>query len=148
MKIPQIEISIKYKGALKSELTKISSSKEIYDVLKQIYNADTVDWFEELILICLNQSNKVIGFYKVSQGGITGTVCDPKIILTIALNCPGTTTIILSHNHPSGNLQPSNADKQATEKIKTAASYLDIKLLDHVIYTPEGYYSFLDDGQL
>lgn len=148
MKLPQIEISIKYKGAKSSELKKIASSDDIYQVLKEMFNADTVQWAEEMVMICLSQANKVIGYYKISQGGTTGTVCDPKIIFTTALNCAGTTSIIISHNHPSGNLIASRADKLMTDKIKQAGQLLDIRLLDHIIYTEEGYYSFLDNGEL
>lgn len=146
MKLPEIEISIKYKGAKKSELRKISTSADIYAILKEMFNSDTIDWSEQMILICLNQAHKVLGYYRISTGGLTGTVCDPKMVFTIALNCAGTTSIILSHNHPSGNLRPSGADETITQKIKNAGQMLDIKLLDHVIYTDEGYYSFCDEG--
>jgi len=145
MKLPQIEITIKYKGSKKTELTKINSSSDINTILKEMYNTDIIDWQEQMILICLNQAHKVIGYYKVSTGGVQGTVCDPKIIYTIALNCAGTTTIILSHNHPSGNLNPSNTDIEMTKKIKAAGTLLDIKLLDHIIYTEEGFYSMADE---
>jgi len=148
MKLPEIEITIKYKGTKKSELKKVTTSRDIFEILKEMYNADTIDWCEQMILICLNQANKVIGYYKVSTGGTTGTVCDPKIIFTIALNCAGTCKIILSHNHPSGNLQPSNGDLQVTQRIKEAGKLLDIAVLDHVIYTEDGYYSFTDEGQI
>ena len=148
MKLPQIEISIKYKGALKSELKKISSSKDLYDICKQMYNNNTFDWQEEMILICLSQSNKIIGYYKISSGGITGTICDPKVVFTVALNCAGTTQIILTHNHPSGNLRPSEADNVLTNKIKQAGSFLDIRLIDHIIITEEGYYSYSDEGNI
>jgi len=148
MKLPEIEISIRYKGAKKADLKKISTASDINEILKEIYDADTVEWVETMILLCLNQNNKVIGFYKVSQGGTTGTVCDPKIIYTVALNCAGTTSIILSHNHPSGSLQPSRADEDITRKIKDGGKMLDIKLLDHIIYTTEGFYSFEENGIL
>lgn len=146
MKLPEIEITIKYKGTKKTELRKLTNSRETYEVCKLLYNENTIDWAEEMILICLNRANKVIGYYKVSQGGTTGTVCDPKIVFTIALNCAGTTSIILSHNHPSGNTEPSSADKQITEKIKNAGRMLDINVLDHIIVTDESYYSFADEG--
>jgi len=146
MKLPQIEITIKYKGTKKSELKKLGSSQDTAEILRLMYDEGTFDWREEMILICLNRANMVIGYYKVSTGGTTGTVCDPKIVFTIALNCAGTTSLILSHNHPSGNLKPSDADKQITNKIKDAGKMLDITLLDHVILTDEGYYSFADEG--
>ena len=148
MKLPQIEITIKYKGSKKTELTRINNSSDIYSILKEMFNAEIIDWQEQVILICLNQYNKVIGYYKVSVGGVQGTVCDPKIIFTVALNCAGTTSIILSHNHPSGNLNPSNADIEMTKKIKAGGLLLDIQLLDHIIYTEEGFYSMTDECQI
>lgn len=148
MKLPQIQISIKYKGSKKTELTRINNSSDIYSILKEMFNAEIINWQEQVILICLNQYNKVIGYYKVSVGGVQGTVCDPKIIFTVALNCAGTTSIILSHNHPSGNLKPSNADIEMTKKIKAGGLLLDIQLLDHIIYTEEGFYSMRDECQI
>ncbi len=103
--------------------------------------------YEVFAVLYLNNSLKVKNFKIISKGGITGTVADPRVILKQALD-EGATTIILCHNHPSGNLQPSNADKQLTEKIKMAASYLDIKVIDHIIVSDEGHYSFADNGLL
>jgi len=146
MIIPEIKISVTFdKKVKKSDLVTVRSSRDIADLLRQVFNKDTFDWTEEFIILCLNRANKVVGFHKVSSGGITGTVADPKVILTVALNCCAT-SIILSHNHPSGNLQPSRADEELTHKIKNAASYLDIKVLDHIIVTDESYYSFADEG--
>ena len=84
-------------------------------------------------------------FEIISRGGITGTVADPRIILKKAVE-EGATSIVLSHNHPSGNLKPSRADEELTQKIKQAASFFDIRVLDHVIVSDEGYYSFADEG--
>lgn len=148
MKLPEIEISIKYKGTKRTELRKVQSSKDMYVILKKMYNEDQIFWNEQAILICLNNANKVIGYYKISQGGMTATVIDSRIIFTTALNCVGTTQIILSHNHPSGNTSPSQQDKAVTEKIKNAGKILDIQLIDHIIYTDEGYYSFMDEEKL
>lgn len=102
---------------------------------------------EIFAVIFLNRANRIIHFEMISEGGITGTVADPRIILKKALveNAVG---IILCHNHPSGSLRPSHADIQLTDKIKKAALLLDIELLDHVIVSDEGYYSFADDGLL
>lgn len=148
MKLPEIEISIKYKGTKKTELKKVTSSRDAYDVCKLLYSENTFDWVEEMILICLNRANKVIGYYRISKGGIAGTVADPKVIFTIALNCAGTSSIILSHNHPSGNTKPSDSDISLTNKIKDAGKLLDIVLLDHIIVTEDSYYSFVDEGKL
>jgi len=98
-------------------------------------------------VIYLNASNTTIGWYKVSQGGLQGTVADPRLIVKKALDVLAT-SFIMCHNHPSGNLTPSEADKVITKKIKEGAGFLDIKLFDHIILTEESYYSFADEGQL
>lgn len=100
---------------------------------------------EVFAVVYLNRANKVNHFEIVSEGGITGTVADPRVILRKALE-ENAVNIILCHNHPSGSLKPSRADEQLTQKIKQAASYLDIKVLDHIIVSEDGYYSFADEG--
>jgi len=102
---------------------------------------------EVFAVLFLNRANKIRHFEIVSSGGITGTVADPRIILRKALEHEAT-SIVISHNHPSGNLQPSKADKDITEKIKNAAGYLDIQVLDHIIVSDDGYFSFADEGLL
>ena len=96
-------------------------------------------------MIFLNRANKIKHFEIISQGGLCGTVADPRVILKKAVE-KDATSIILSHNHPSGNLMPSRADEELTQKIKHAASYFDIKVLDHIIVSENGFYSFADDG--
>jgi len=103
--------------------------------------------YEVFGVLFLNQSNKVNHFEIVSRGGITGTVADPRVILRKALDAEAT-SIILCHNHPSGSLKPSRADEELTRKIKEAASYFDIKVMDHLIVSEQGYYSFSDEGIL
>ena len=98
-------------------------------------------------VLFLNRANKVKNFQVISKGGLTGTVADPRIIFSRAL-AEGATSIILCHNHPSGNLQPSRADEELTAKIRQAAAFLDIRLLDHIIVSEEGYFSFADEGML
>ena len=98
-------------------------------------------------VIFLNRANKINHFEIISQGGITGTVADPRVILKKALE-EDAVNIILCHNHPSGNLKPSKADEELTSKIREAAAYLDIKVLDHIIVSEEGYFSFADEGML
>lgn len=102
---------------------------------------------EVFAVLFLNRANKINHFEIMSEGGITGTVADPRVILRKALE-EDAVNIILCHNHPSGSLRPSRADEQLTTKIKEAASYLDIKVLDHVIVSENGYYSFADEGLL
>ena len=146
--IPEIKISVSFDKKLKkSELLKITSSKDAYHIFKRVFNADTFHWSEEFILLCLNNSNKVVGFYKLSSGGMTGTVVDVRMIFTTALNCLAT-AIIIAHNHPSGRLEPSEADKAITRRIKEASKTLDISVLDHLIITDEDFYSFADNGQI
>ena len=101
--------------------------------------------YEVFAVIFLNRANKVKHFQIMSKGGITGTVADPRLILKKALEVDAT-SIVLSHNHPSGNLMPSLADEEITKKIKQAASYFDIQVIDHIIVSDEGYYSFADEG--
>lgn len=102
---------------------------------------------EVFAVLFLNRANKVNHFEIVSEGGITGTVADPRIILKKALE-QNAVSLILCHNHPSGNLKPSKADEELTQKIKEAAKFFDIKILDHVIVSEAGYYSFADEGLL
>ena len=103
---------------------------------------------EVFAVIFLNRANKIIDNYKIiSEGGITGTVADPRIILKQALE-KDAVSLILCHNHPSGSLKPSRADEELTQKIKEAAKYFDIKVLDHLIVSDDGYYSFADEGIL
>jgi len=101
--------------------------------------------YEEFWLLMLNRANRVIGRFKVSQGGLSGTVIDTRIILKKALDNLAS-SIIVCHNHPSGNKQPSDADVKITEKLKKAAEMLEIKLLDHVIIADKSYFSFADEG--
>ena len=102
---------------------------------------------EVFAVVFLNRANKINHFEIVSEGGITGTVADPRIILRKALE-ENAVSLILCHNHPSGNLKPSIADQELTLKIKEAARYFDIKVMDHVIVSDEGYFSFADEGMI
>ena len=102
---------------------------------------------EEFSVLVLNRANRVLGYARISQGGLSGTVADPKVIFQIALKS-NSCSIIIAHNHPSGNTQPSEADIQLTRKLKDAGAVLDLPVLDHLILTSEGYYSFADEGLL
>jgi len=152
MKFPEwtrvAEVELVYKTTVKaSERPKISSVKDCYELLKELWNENAIEMQEEFKVLLLNRGNKVIGVYKASTGGITGTIADPRLILAAAIKSLAV-SIILSHNHPSGNLKPSRADEELTQKIKVAAGYHDIKVIDHIIITSEGYYSFADEGVL
>ena len=124
---------------------KVSTSKDCADFFRQLWEG--IDIYESMFAVYLNQANNTIGWYKVSQGGITGTVADPRLIIKKALDILAT-GIVLCHNHPSGGLKPSTADEQITKKIKEGCKYFDINLLDHIILTEDGYYSFCDEGIL
>lgn len=126
------------------EKKKITSSASVFELMQPIIGELP---HEEFWIIYLNNSNKVIDQLQLSKGGITGTLVDVRLALKKALEL-GATSIILSHNHPSGNLSPSSADKQLTQKLKTAGESLDIKILDHIIVTEKSYFSFADEGLL
>ena len=122
----------------------IHESKDIANYLKVLLK----DYRKEVFaVVFLNRANKINHFEIMSEGGITGTVADPRIILKKALE-ENAVSLILCHNHPSGNLKPSRADEDLTLKIREAARYLDIKVMDHVIVSEEGYFSFADEGLL
>lgn len=123
---------------------KIGNSNDSADFIRNFYT-DDIEIFESFFLLLLNQANATIGYAKISQGGIAGTVVDVRIVAKYAIESLAT-SVILAHNHPSGNLLPSQADKVITEKIIEGLKVLDIKVLDHVILTAKGYYSFADEG--
>jgi DNA repair protein RadC len=142
------EIQLSYKSKVKPSLRpKISSSKEAYEILINHWDESKIDFFEQFKVILLNRANKVLGIYEVSTGGVSGTVADPKLIFAAALKA-NSSSILLSHNHPSGNLKPSQQDILLTSKIKEAGRFLELPVIDHLIVTSEGYYSFADEGLL
>jgi DNA repair protein RadC len=124
------------------ELTKITSSKTIFEIMQPIIGELP---HEEFWIVYLNNSNKVISKSQLSKGGITGTLVDVRLVFKTALEM-GATGLILCHNHPSGTLIPSDADKQITRKLKLAGDSLEIKVLDHLIVTETSYFSFADEG--
>lgn len=127
---------------------KVVSSTQIADYLRQIWAADgSMEIVESFFLLLLNQSNNITGWIKISSGGVTGTVADPIIIAKYAVEQLAK-KVVIAHNHPSGNLQPSRADEEVTQKIKNGLKFLDITLLDHIILTDESFYSFADEGLL
>ncbi len=121
---------------------RISSSRDAYEQI-QPYLLDLPH--EEFWLLLLNRANEVIRPVQVSQGGVSGTVADPKIIFKLAIECLAS-AIILVHNHPSGNLKPSEADKDLTRRLASAGKLLEIPILDHLIFTDASYLSFADEG--
>ena len=125
---------------------KISCSEDAYQLLKDFYPQETISLQERFVVAYLNLAHNVIGVYEASVGGLTGTIADPRLIVSVALKIAAT-SIILSHNHPSGNLNPSNTDQELTNKIREACKYLDINVLDHIIITPKTFYSFADSSK-
>ena len=125
---------------------KIKSSKNIDLFVRNFWHSD-IEIYESMFMITLNNANDTTGFMKISQGGVSGTVVDFKIIAKYAIENLAT-GVVICHNHPSGNLKPSGADKYMTEKLKKALGLFDIKLIDHLIITAESYFSFSDSGKL
>ena len=139
-----LELGRRRHAAASLEKTVIKSSRDIAQYLQALLKDHT---YEVFAVVFLNRANKINHFEILSRGGITGTVADPRVILKKALE-EDATAIVLCHNHPSGNLQPSHADEELTRKIKEASTYFDIKVIDHIIVSEEGYYSFADEGNL
>ena len=123
----------------------ITTSNDVYEIFKELFDTKLLNIKEECIVLFLNRCNKITGWHKVSSGGITGTVVDIRLILSIALKSLSC-GLLIAHNHPSGNLKPSAIDIKLTTSLKEAAKMMDIKLLDHLIITVDGYYSFADEG--
>lgn len=141
------EITLKYKSGLINK-TKISSSLDLNDVMRKMFNADTIEYNEEVIALFLNGANKTIGWIKHSSGGTCNTVVDIKMILVTALQC-GATSLAIAHNHPSGNNRPSREDEKVTQRLKAGCESVGLRLIDHIIICPdEYYYSFCDEGKI
>ncbi len=140
------EIQLSYSLRIRpSQLPKISHSRDAYQILKNSWDFNKIELVEQFKVMLLNRANKVLGICEVSSGGTSATVADPKIIFSVALKGMAN-GIIVCHNHPSGNLQPSQTDLDLTKKLKEAGKFLELQLLDHVIITSESYYSFADEG--
>ena len=140
------ELSVSYRPAI-SDKPVIISVLDAYLKFIEFFPLESISLQERFVVMYLNQGNRCLGIFPTSVGGICGTVADIRIILSVALKTAAT-QIFLAHNHPSGNLKPSNADIQLTDRIKEGARILDIKLLDHLIISPkEGdYFSFAENG--
>jgi DNA repair protein RadC len=143
--VPQIKIT--YRRTRKEFLGKITNSKDVADFIRRTFKAGTLELQESFITLYLNTANEILGYYNHTVGGINATIADRRLILATAL-ASASVGIVVSHNHPSGNLKPSQADIELTRKLKEGASVLDIKLLDHVIISKNNYYSFADEGML
>jgi len=141
------EVKLVYRTKVKaSERLQVKCSKDAFDIFMGSWDLDTIEHIEEFKLMLLTRSNKVLGVASISKGGINGTVIDVRIILQYAIKA-NASGIIICHNHPSGNFQPSESDMAITRKVKESCNLMDIQLLDHLILVPEGrYYSMGDEG--
>ena len=144
MKLSEIKVSYRPN---KSTNINLNNSESIFKMVLDHWNKDTIELQEEMKVVLLNRSNQLLGVYELSKGGITGTTVDVKLLLSVALKCVAS-YIVIVHNHPSGNLKPSTTDISITKKIKKAARQVDLILLDHLILSNTGYYSFADDGKV
>ena len=144
MKISEINVSYinEHSGKIKA-----SSSRDAYAIALDNWNKDTIELQEEVKVILLNRANGLVGIYSLSKGGISASVVDIKLVLSVALKAVASNMIIV-HNHPSGNLKPSEVDISLTNRLKKAAQTVEINLLDHLIISKEGYYSLADEGDL
>jgi DNA repair protein RadC len=139
------EIEVKYKNRKKLG-PKINTANEAASILKSYFNKDTIHLQEEFIVLYLNNASNIIGVFKSSKGGITSTIVDIRIILAVGLKL-ACSSIILSHNHPSGILKPSNNDIKITKKIFEAGKLLDITIIDHIIISSNlNFYSLAENG--
>jgi DNA repair protein RadC len=142
------ELELIYRSQIKaSQRLKVLCSKDAADIFRASWDEMKMDLCEQAKMLLLNKANKVLGLLELSTGGVSGTIVDPRLVFCAALKA-NATGLILCHNHPSGNYQPSNADEMMTARIKEAGKFLDIKLLDHLIITSEGFFSMADEGIL
>ena len=140
------EIKVSYSNT-NPDRVQVTNSQKIFEVIMKHWDLDILEYQEQIKVILVNRANIVLGIYEMSKGGISGTVVDIRIILGVALKC-NASAIILVHNHPSGKLVPSEHDKAITKRLKEACNLLEVYLLDHLIISKFGYYSFADEGTL
>lgn len=140
------EVTIAYRPKFKaSQRPQVTIAEHAYQILINQWDKDTIELLEEFKVMLLNRHNKVLGVATISTGGLDKTVVDPKVVFAIALKAKAS-SIILCHNHPSGNINASLIDTQVTTKLKQGGRLLDIDVSDHLIITNDGYYSYADEG--
>jgi len=139
--MPEITLKLKKSSVIEKQ---IKSSTDCVDLFRTIFE-DTIEIFESMFVIYLNRANKTIGWMKISQGGLSGTVIDNRLILKSGIESLAS-SMIICHNHPSGNNLPSDADIKVTAKLKASCEILEIHLLDHIILTQDNSFSFADEG--
>ena len=143
-KISEIEITYRPQ---KYSTAKVTNSQNAEVVFREFWDTGTIEYYEEFKVMYLNRGREVLGIYTHSKGGLVGAICDIRMIFQAALKA-NAHSIIVAHNHPSGNLEPSQADKDITRKIKEAGKILEIPVTDHLILTQSSYLSFADNGYL
>ncbi len=145
-KVAEVQVSYKPDYNI-NDSPKITSSQETYCLLKQQWDIGRIAFLEEFKVILLNRSNHVLGIVDISMGGVSGTYIDQKVVFAVALkgNASG---ILLTHNHPSGSVRPSEADIKLTRRLVECGKLLDINVWDHIILSEDSYYSFADDGMI
>jgi len=140
------EVNLSYKNIVPpSQRVKINGSVRAFELLLKNWSENTIELKEEFKILLLNRAHKVLGISIISSGGVSGTLVDPKLIFITALKV-NSSGIILAHNHPSGNKQPSQADIQLTRKLVASGKLLELPIVDHLIITTSGYFSFADEG--
>ena len=137
------EISVSYSNQGNKKIT-VNSSKTVFEVVIAHWDLDIIEYQEEVKLLLLNRANDILGIYHLSKGGTASSAVDLKIILSVALKGHAS-SIVIVHNHPSGKLAPSDADKKLTSKLKKACDLVDLVLLDHLIISKDSFYSFNDE---
>lgn len=146
MQLPELTIKVERKDG-DGQVYQVRTSNDAATFFRTIFNADTMLWTEESAMICLNRANEVIGYFKVSSGGTASTIMDAKVIFVQALQS-GAHSIILAHNHPSGNINPSELDINLTKRLVKGADLLDMRVLDHIILTDKSHLSMADEGYI
>lgn len=140
------EIELVYRNRVKqSDRIQISTAENAYDVFLSAWDMNKIDLVEQFMILLVDRGNRVLGVSNISTGGISACLVDPKIVFATALKAKAS-GIIMAHNHPSGNLKPSNADIALTDKLKEGGRFLDIQVMDHLIVTPQSFFSFANEG--
>jgi len=142
--IPKIKYSFQTKVNPLS-LPKVNKSQDVYQILLKQWDRHKLEFIEQFKVLLLSRSNRALGILTASTGGTSGTVAEPKLVFAPAI-ARNASSIIVAHNHPSGNVKPSDADIQLTKKLVEAGKLLEVPILDHLIISKVGYYSFADDG--
>lgn len=145
-KVAEVELSYKNRVPYK-ERKKVLTSEDAYNILVNNHNDDTIDYKETFKVLYLNQASQVVGCFTLSQGGITATYVDVRNVMQGAL-LTNAVAIVLAHNHPSGNTRPSREDDRITNQVTKAGELLNIRVLDHIIFTREQFYSYADEGRI